>query len=65
MQFEEMTPWMVLPPVNYHLGVDGLSALMILLDGVSDAAFRAGFLEKHHRIGRRSSSSSCWLWKPE
>ena len=33
MQFEEMIPWMVVPPVNYHLGVDGLSALMILLTG--------------------------------
>jgi NADH-quinone oxidoreductase subunit M len=33
MQFEEMIPWMNLPPVNYHLGVDGLSALMILLAG--------------------------------
>ena len=33
MQFTELRPWMVLPPVNYHLGVDGLSALMILLTG--------------------------------
>jgi NADH-quinone oxidoreductase subunit M len=32
MQFEEFRPWMF-PPVNYHLGVDGLSALMILLTG--------------------------------
>jgi NADH-quinone oxidoreductase subunit M len=33
MQFEEISPWMVVPPVNYHLGVDGLSVLMILLTG--------------------------------
>ena len=33
MQFEELTPWMFVPPVNYHLGVDGLSALMVLLTG--------------------------------
>src|ERR1019366_6030048 len=33
MQFTELRPWMILPPVNYHLGVDGLSALMILLAG--------------------------------
>lgn len=33
MQFAEIVPWMVLPPINYHLGVDGLSALMILLTG--------------------------------
>ena len=33
MQFTELSPWMIVPPVNYHLGVDGLSALMILLAG--------------------------------
>jgi NADH-quinone oxidoreductase subunit M len=31
MQFVEMHIWMILPPVNYHLGVDGLSAFMVLL----------------------------------
>ncbi len=34
MQFEEFRIWMVLPPVNYHLGVDGLSMLLILLTGL-------------------------------
>jgi NADH-quinone oxidoreductase subunit M len=33
MQFQEMHAWMAVPPVNYHLGVDGLSALMVLLTG--------------------------------
>jgi len=33
MQFQELRLWMFIPPVNYHLGVDGLSALMILLAG--------------------------------
>ena len=33
MQFSEFSSWMIVPPVNYHLGVDGLSALMILLAG--------------------------------
>ena len=33
MQFEEMRPWISIPPINYHMGVDGLSALMILLSG--------------------------------
>jgi NADH-quinone oxidoreductase subunit M len=33
MQFTELRPWLVLPPVNYHLGVDGLGALMVLLTG--------------------------------
>jgi len=34
MQFEEFRIWMVVPPVNYHLGVDGLSMLLILLTGL-------------------------------
>jgi NADH-quinone oxidoreductase subunit M len=34
MQFEELHVWMPLPPVNYHLGVDGLSMLLILLTGL-------------------------------
>ncbi len=33
MQFSEFIPWMTVPPVNYHLGVDGLSSLLILLTG--------------------------------
>jgi len=33
MQFEEMSPWMLSPPVNYHLEIDGLSGLMVLLTG--------------------------------
>jgi NADH-quinone oxidoreductase subunit M len=33
MQFTEMRPWMKSPLVGYHLGVDGLSVLMILLTG--------------------------------
>ena len=34
MQFEEFHSWIAVPPVNYHLGVDGLSMLMILLTGI-------------------------------
>jgi NADH-quinone oxidoreductase subunit M len=33
MQFIEIRPWIASPPINYHLGVDGLSALLILLTG--------------------------------
>ena len=33
MQFTEMRPWIAVPEINYHLGVDGLSALLILLAG--------------------------------
>ncbi len=31
MQFAEQIPWIKVPPVSYHLGVDGLSLLLILL----------------------------------
>ena len=30
-QYEEYSPWIQVPQVNYHLGVDGLSVLLILL----------------------------------
>jgi NADH-quinone oxidoreductase subunit M len=33
MQFIEIHPWIAIPPINYHFGVDGLSALLILLTG--------------------------------
>ncbi len=33
MQFTEFRPWIAIPEINYHLGVDGLSALLILLAG--------------------------------
>ncbi len=31
MQFVEHYPWMIIPPINYHLGTDGLSVLLVLL----------------------------------
>jgi NADH-quinone oxidoreductase subunit M len=31
MQFVEHHPWITSPPISYHLGVDGLSVLLILL----------------------------------
>ncbi len=33
MQFQQMHAWMKSPTVGYHVGVDGLSVLMILLTG--------------------------------
>jgi len=33
MQFIEIRPWIATPAIDYHLGVDGLSALLILLTG--------------------------------
>jgi len=33
MQFTEVHSWIASPPISYHLGVDGLSALLILLTG--------------------------------
>jgi NADH-quinone oxidoreductase subunit M len=31
MQFVEHRPWIAVPPISYHLGIDGLSLLLILL----------------------------------
>jgi NADH-quinone oxidoreductase subunit M len=31
MQFVEHRPWIAAPPISYHLGIDGLSMLLILL----------------------------------
>jgi NADH-quinone oxidoreductase subunit M len=31
MQFIEHRPWITAPPISYHLGIDGLSVLLILL----------------------------------
>jgi NADH-quinone oxidoreductase subunit M len=31
MQFEEMHAWISSPPINYHVGMDGLSLLLVLL----------------------------------
>jgi NADH-quinone oxidoreductase subunit M len=31
MQFEEMHDWITSPPINYHVGLDGLSLLLVLL----------------------------------
>ena len=33
MQFTEIHPWITIPAIYYHLGLDGLSALLILLTG--------------------------------
>ena len=33
MQFVEIHAWITTPPVDYHLGIDGLSGLLILLTG--------------------------------
>ena len=34
MQFVEDHPWIASPPIHYHLGVDGLSVLLVLLTGL-------------------------------
>ncbi len=31
MQFIEHSPWISVPPISYHLGIDGLSVLLVLL----------------------------------
>ena len=53
MQFTELRPWIIVPPVNYHLGVDGLSALMILLSGfLTPLAVLVSWNRHHDTPGR-------------
>jgi NADH-quinone oxidoreductase subunit M len=35
MQFVELSPWIPRFNINYHLGVDGISMLFVLLEGYS------------------------------
>jgi NADH-quinone oxidoreductase subunit M len=37
-QFQESTPWVTALGINYHLGVDGVSAPMVLLTGLASFA---------------------------
>jgi NADH-quinone oxidoreductase subunit M len=37
-QFQESTPWVAALGINYHLGVDGISAPMVLLTGLASFA---------------------------
>ncbi len=37
-QFQESTPWVAALGINYHLGVDGVSAPMVLLTGLASFA---------------------------
>jgi len=51
MQFVEFYPWMVLPPVNYHVGVDGLSIMLILLTAfLTPLAVLTSWVSITHRV---------------
>jgi len=64
MQFEEFPYLDNGAAVNYHLGVDGLSMLLILLTGLlTPLSVLASWSSITHRT--KSSSSSYSRWKPE
>jgi NADH-quinone oxidoreductase subunit M len=51
MQLVEQHAWMLIPPVNYHLGVDGLSLLLILLTSfLTPLAVLASWTSITHRV---------------
>ena len=55
MQFVEMAPWIPRFNVHYHLGVDGISMPLILLNSLMTRAGRGRALGGDHRQGRRST----------
>jgi len=53
MQFEEMRPWIERFSVNYHLGVDGISMLFLLLNAfVTILVVIAGWKVIENRVGQ-------------
>jgi NADH-quinone oxidoreductase subunit M len=53
MQFEEFVPWIELFNVNYHLGVDGISVLFVLLNSfITITIVIAGWTVIESRVGQ-------------
>ncbi|MGH8704139.1 MAG: NADH-quinone oxidoreductase subunit M [Burkholderiales bacterium] len=53
MQFVELTPWIAQFNVNYHLGVDGISVLFILLNSfITVLVVIAGWTVIEERVGQ-------------
>ena len=55
MQFVELAPWIPRFNVNYHLGVDGISMPLILLNSFMTVLVVIAALGSGHRQGRRST----------
>src|SRR5687768_11052384 len=57
MQFVELTPWIERFNVNYHLGVDGISVLFILLNSfITVLVIIAGWTVIENRIGQYNAA---------
>ena len=54
-QFGEHIPWIPGFKINYTLGVDGISLLLVLLSTLLDAHLYPGLLEIHRETGQRIS----------
>jgi NADH-quinone oxidoreductase subunit M len=53
MQFEEFAPWIELFNINYHLGVDGISVLFVLLNSfITITIVIAGWTVIESRVGQ-------------
>ncbi len=55
MQFVECAEWIPRFDIHYHLGVDGISVLFILLNSFMTRARRLGGLGGDHRCASRST----------
>ncbi len=57
MQFEELAPWIETFNINYHLGVDGISVLFILLNSfITITVVVAGWSVIESRVGQYLAS---------
>ncbi len=57
MQFVELTPWIARFNVNYHLGVDGISVLFVLLNSfITILVVIAGWRVIENRVGQYYAS---------
>jgi len=52
----EYKAWISSPPINYHLGVDGISMFLVILTTFPDAHLRAGFVERRASPQSRNST---------
>ena len=63
-QFVEKRSWIPSIGVQYLFGVDGISALLILLTTLLGVIAILSSLDRDHRAGARSTTSSCSCCRP-
>jgi NADH-quinone oxidoreductase subunit M len=57
MQFEELVPWIERFAVNYHLGVDGISVLFVLLNSfITVLVIISGWSQVESRVGQYNAA---------